>query len=109
MANEKYVDEVQVRGQSFDISDKILRQIIAPIEETDIVSKDYNIGDHLIYKNKLYKTTQSILKGSTLSINGNIVVETNIVKLLDNKADIVYNPTEESLDITNSHLTIDNT
>ena len=50
--------------------------IIAPLESTNKSSKNYNIGQYLIYNGQLYKVINTIVSGTSLSIGTNIEATT---------------------------------
>jgi len=49
---------------------------IAPVETTSTASQGYDVGDLLVYQNRLYKVTSQIVAGGTLTIGTNIVATT---------------------------------
>lgn len=55
--------------------EKIL-EIFGDVESTSTASKAYSIGDSLIYDGHLYRVTQAISQGDTISVGGNIAETT---------------------------------
>ena len=70
------VDQLKI-----DLND--IRSLITSIEPTSTASKNYAIGDVLLYNNKLYVTTSVITTGATLTPGTNIIETTVIARLLD--------------------------
>lgn len=50
--------------------------IVAPLENTSKASKNYNIGQYLIYNGYLYKVINTIASGTTLTVGTNIEATT---------------------------------
>ena len=72
------VDQLKI-----DITKKANAALITSIESTSTASKNYAIGDVLLYNNKLYVTTSVITTGATLTPGTNIIETTVIARLLD--------------------------
>lgn len=49
---------------------------LAPVETTSTASQGYDVGDLLVYQNRLYKVSSQIVAGGTLTIGTNIVATT---------------------------------
>lgn len=79
---------------------------LATIELASTASKNYNIGDYMIYGNKLYKVNKMIYKGS--SIAGSIT-ETTIGEELKTAGAVILQATlaagNTSLSFTNTAIT----
>lgn len=65
---------------------------IAPIEATSTASQPYTIGKRLVYGGRLYKVTQAIAQGGTLTPGTNIITDT----------------VDDELSAINTHLTANN-
>lgn len=88
-------DTLSVAGQAADAKatgDAIheTRKMIAPFESTSTASKNYSVGDLLVYNGKLYKVTAAIASGETITAGTNVAedkVSTEILALDADKAD----------------------
>lgn len=56
--------------------------LIAPTEKTTTASRNYAVGNYLIYKNVLYKVTSPIASGGTITIGTNVTATTIMAELL---------------------------
>lgn len=63
---------------------ELVDNAVAPVEESNIASKGYEVGDELIYQNFLYKVINAIDQGDVLSSasGGNLQLSDNIVSQL---------------------------
>ena len=63
------------------VTNKIEKATIAPVETADTASRDYSEGEFIIYKNLFYKVTADITEGDEFEEDTNIT-ETSIAEQL---------------------------
>ena len=55
--------------------------LIADTEKTTTASKNYAVGDYLIYNNQLYKVTSAIASGATITVGTNVTATTIMAEI----------------------------
>lgn len=84
--------------------EKIL-EIFGDVEATSTASKDYAIGDSLIYDGRLYKVTVAITEGDTLTVGTNIE-ETRASSNIGNMYTIPYRTYDQQSWIPEKNITV---
>ena len=76
-----YADKARVGNDVRDIRDTKGRALIAPIEDSETVSKAYAVGNFFIHDDGLYRVTVAIAKDGAINIGVNCV-ETTVMEEL---------------------------
>jgi hypothetical protein len=56
--------------------------MIAPIQTTLVASKTYTVGEQFVYNGLLYKATETIAQGGTITIGGNCALADSVTAQL---------------------------
>lgn len=71
-------DEIEIINAALDD----IRGILGSVEKTNIASRNYSVGDYIVYNNKLYIANRAITSGQTLTQGSNIT-ETNLKEVVE--------------------------
>lgn len=71
------ISKINVGGTEYDISGI---SMIAPIESTQTASHNYAVGEQFVYQGLLYKATQQITIGDTITVGANCELADEVTK-----------------------------
>lgn len=63
-------------GNTYDIKDGLVRTMISDVESSTTATRAYSVGEYLSIGNTLYKVTQAISSGGTITPGTNVTATT---------------------------------